>query len=97
LLFVRAVGKKTIGLGYGLVATDFVLASMIPSNGARNGGIILPIALSISETYDSRPDDGTAGRLGTFLINLLYQCDVINGATFLTGPGPGVPVHGLPG
>ncbi len=85
LLFVRAVGKKTIGLGYGLVATDFVLASMIPSNGARNGGIILPIALSISETYDSRPDDGTAGRLGTFLINLLYQCDVIICATFLTG------------
>ena len=85
LLFVRAIGRKTIGLGYALVATDFVLASMIPSNGARNGGVILPIARSVCETYDSRPDDGTAGKLGTFLMNLLYQCDVIICATFLTG------------
>ncbi|MCY7347586.1 MAG: anion permease [Pyrinomonadaceae bacterium] len=85
LLFVRAIGRKTIGLGYALVATDFVLASMIPSNGARNGGVILPIAVGVCETYDSRPDDGTAGKLGTFLMNLLYQCDVIICATFLTG------------
>ena len=85
LLFVRALGRKTLGLGYSLVMTDFVLASVIPSNGARAGGIILPIAKSVSETYESRPDDGTAGKLGTFLMNLLYQCDVIICATFLTG------------
>ena len=85
LIFVRAIGRKTLGLGYALVATDFVMASMIPSNAARNGGVILPIALSISTEYDSRPDDGTAGRLGTFLMNLLYQCEVIICATFITG------------
>ncbi len=85
LLFVRAMGRKTIGLGYALVSTDFILASMIPSNGARNGGVILPIALSICDTYDSKPDDESAGKLGTFLMNLLYQCDVIICATFLTG------------
>jgi DASS family divalent anion:Na+ symporter len=85
LLFVRAIGRKTIGLGYALVATDFLLASMIPSNGARNGGVILPIALGVCETYDSRPEDGTEGKLGTFLMNLLYQCDVVICATFLTG------------
>ena len=85
LLFVRAMGRKTLGLGYSLVATDFVLASMIPSNAARNGGVILPIALGISAEYKSQPDDGTAGRLGTFLMNLLYQCDIIIGATFITG------------
>ncbi|MCA1590908.1 MAG: anion permease, partial [Acidobacteria bacterium] len=85
LLFVKKIGRRTIGVGYALIATDFILASMIPSNGARNGGVILPIAQGISETYDSRPDDGTAGRLGTFLINLLYQCDVIICATFITG------------
>lgn len=85
LLFIRALGRKTIGLGYALIATDFVLASMIPSNAARNGGVILPIAVSISETYDSRPGDGTANRLGAFLMNLLYQCDVIICATFITG------------
>jgi DASS family divalent anion:Na+ symporter len=85
LLFVRLIGHKTLGLGYSLVLTDFVLASAIPSTGARSGGIILPIARSVADTYDSRPDDGTAGRLGTFLMNLLYQCEVILCATFLTG------------
>ncbi|MEO7659539.1 MAG: DASS family sodium-coupled anion symporter [Pyrinomonadaceae bacterium] len=85
LLFIKAIGRKTIGLGYALVSTDFILASMIPSNAARNGGVILPIALGVCETYDSRPDDGTANRLGAFLMNLLYQCDVIICATFITG------------
>lgn len=85
LHFVKLMGHRTLGVGYALVATDFVLASMIPSNGARNGGVILPIAKGITETYNSRPEDGTEGRFGTFLINLLYQCDVIICATFITG------------
>jgi DASS family divalent anion:Na+ symporter len=90
LLLVRLIGKKTLGLGYSLVITDFLLASSIPSTGARSGGIILPIALSVCETYESRPDDGTAGKLGTFLMNLLYQCEVIICATFLTGQASNV-------
>ena len=85
LIFIRLIGRRTLGLGYALVFTDFILASFVPSTGARSGGIILPIARSVSETYDSRPDDGTAGKLGTFLMNLLYQCEVILCATFLTG------------
>jgi divalent anion:Na+ symporter, DASS family len=90
LLFVRFMGGKTLGLGYSLVFTDFILASFIPSTGARSGGIILPIARSASETYDSRPDDGTAEKLGTFLMLLLYQCEVILCATFLTGQASNV-------
>ncbi|HEY0459474.1 MAG TPA: DASS family sodium-coupled anion symporter [Pyrinomonadaceae bacterium] len=90
LIFVRLIGRKTLGLGYALVITDFLLASSIPSTGARSGGIILPIARSVSETYDSRPGDGTAGRLGTFLMNLLYQCEVIICASFLTGQASNV-------
>jgi divalent anion:Na+ symporter, DASS family len=84
LLFVRAIGQNTLGLGYALVLTDGILASVVPSNGARNGGIVLPIARSVAETYDSRPDENPQ-KLGTFLMNLLYQCDVIFCATFLTG------------
>ncbi|MEO8503366.1 MAG: DASS family sodium-coupled anion symporter [Acidobacteriota bacterium] len=84
LLFIRALGKNSLGLGYALVSTDWVLASAIPSNGARSGGILFPIARSIAETYDSRPGD-TAKRLGAFLMILLYQCDVVVCAMFLTG------------
>lgn len=85
LLFIRMMGRRSLGLGYSLVFTDFILASFVPSTGARSGGIILPIARSVSETYDSRPDDGSEARLGTFLMTLLYQCEVILCATFLTG------------
>ncbi|HEV7646137.1 MAG TPA: DASS family sodium-coupled anion symporter [Pyrinomonadaceae bacterium] len=84
LIFIKFLGKKTLGLGYALVLTDWLLASVVPSNGARNGGVILPIARSISETYDSKPGP-SAQKLGAFLMLLLYQCDVIICATFLTG------------
>ncbi|MGB9178830.1 MAG: DASS family sodium-coupled anion symporter [Pyrinomonadaceae bacterium] len=83
-LFIRAIGHRSLGLGYALISTDMVLASVIPSNGARAGGIIFPIAKSLSEAYDSEPGP-TAGRLGAFLMTLVYQCDVIICAMFLTG------------
>lgn len=83
-LFIRAIGHHSLGLGYALVSTDMVLASIIPSNGARAGGIIFPIAKSLSEAYDSEPGE-TAKRLGAFLMVLVYQCDVIVCAMFLTG------------
>ena len=89
MIFIRAIGRHSLGLGYALVATDFVLASVIPSNAARAGGIIFPIAKSLSEAYDSRPGE-TATRLGAFLMTMLYQSDVIICATFLTGQASNV-------
>ena len=83
-LFIRAIGHHSLGLGYALIATDFLLASIIPSNGARSGGVVFPIAKSLSEAYESKPGP-TARRLGAFLMVLLYQCDVIICAIFLTG------------
>jgi DASS family divalent anion:Na+ symporter len=83
-LFIRALGHRSLGLGYALIATDVVLATFIPSNGARSGGIIFPIAKSLAEAYDSKPGP-TAARLGSFLMILLYQCEVVICAMFLTG------------
>jgi len=88
-LFIRAIGRHSLGLGYALVSTDMLLAMVIPSNGARAGGIIFPVAKSLSEAYDSRPGE-TAGRLGAFLMTLIYQCDVIVGAMFITGQASNV-------
>ncbi len=84
LIFIRAIGHRSLGLGYALVGTDMLLAMVIPSNGARSGGIIFPIAKSVAEAYDSRPGP-TARRLGAFLMTLIYQCEVIICAMFLTG------------
>ncbi len=83
-VFIRAIGRHSLGLGYALISTDMVLAMFIPSNGARAGGIIFPIAKSLAEAYDSKPGE-TANRLGAFLMTLIYQCDVIVCAMFLTG------------
>ena len=58
--FIALIGRRTLGLAYGIAATDLVLAPAIPSNTARAGGIIFPIVRSIAKSYDSEPDDGTA-------------------------------------
>ncbi|MEP7355427.1 MAG: DASS family sodium-coupled anion symporter, partial [Acidobacteriota bacterium] len=84
LFFVRAFGKSSLGVAYSLAASDMVLAGMIPSNGARSGGVVLPIARSISELYGSSPGE-TAGRLGSFLMTAVYQAVCITSAMFITG------------
>ena len=83
-LFMALLGRKSLGLGYGLVATDLVLAPAIPSNTARAGGVVFPILRSVAEAYDSRPDDGTARRIGAFLTVVAFQGTVITSAMFLT-------------
>src|SRR5437763_9475233 len=82
--FIRAIGHRSLGLGYALVATDVLMGTFIPSTGARSGGIIFPIAKSLAEAYDSHPGP-SARRLGAFLMTMLYQCEVIICAMFLTG------------
>jgi len=84
LLFIRALGHTSLGLGYSVVASDAVLGMVIPSNGARAGGIVFPIVKSLAEAYESRPGP-TAARLGAFLMLMVYHCDVIVSAMFFTG------------
>ena len=83
-LFIKAIGRHSLGLSYALGSTEAVLATVIPSTGARSGGIIFPIAKSLAEAYDSRPGP-TARRLGAFLMASVYQCNVVVCAMFLTG------------
>jgi DASS family divalent anion:Na+ symporter len=83
-LFMARLGKRTLGLGYGLIATDLVLAPAIPSNTARAGGVIFPILKSVARAYDSNPEDGTARRVGAFLTVTSFQGTVITSAMFLT-------------
>jgi divalent anion:Na+ symporter, DASS family len=83
-LFIKAIGRHSLGLSYALGSTELLLATVIPSTGARSGGIIFPIAKSLAEAYESRPGP-TARRLGAFLMTSVYHCNVIVCATFLTG------------
>ncbi len=83
-LFMAAAGKKSLGLAYSMVATDLVLAPAIPSNTARAGGVIFPVLRSVARAYGSEPDDGTARRIGAFLIKTSFQATLITSAMFLT-------------
>ena len=57
--FMRVLGKSSLGLAYGLVATDLVLAPAIPSNTARAGGVIFPILKSLCASLGSDAALGT--------------------------------------
>lgn len=84
LLFVRRFGHSSLGVSYALAASDTVLATIIPSSGARSGGVILPIVRSIAELYGSRPGV-TAPLLGSFLMVAVYQAVCVSSAMFYTG------------
>ena len=84
LLFVRAVGKTSLGVAYALQMTDVTLASGVPSITARSAGMVLPVARSIAELFESRPGP-TANRLGAYLIAAMYQGSAVACAMFLTG------------
>ncbi|MDX2266801.1 MAG: DASS family sodium-coupled anion symporter [Bryobacter sp.] len=84
LFFVRMVGQTSLGVSYALCLSDLVLATIIPSNGARSGGVILPIVRSVAELYGSSP--GVTGkRIGAFLMTSVYQGICVTTAMFLTG------------
>ena len=83
-LFMRVLGKKTLGLGYGLIGTDLLLAPAIPSNTARTGGIVFPIIKSVAQAYGSDPANGTQRKIGAFLTLAAFQGTVNTSAMFLT-------------
>ncbi len=89
MLFVRSFGGSSLGVSYSLLLSDVTLAAGIPSITARSGGIILPVARSIAELYESRPGP-TASRLGTFLMAAVYQGSTIACAMFMTGQASNV-------
>jgi DASS family divalent anion:Na+ symporter len=88
-VFIELLGKRSLGLAYALVATDTVLASVVPSNSARAGGIVFPVARSMAEAYESTPGQSRR-RLGAFLMTAVYQADVVACAMFLTGQASNV-------
>ncbi|HXJ44393.1 MAG TPA: DASS family sodium-coupled anion symporter [Bryobacteraceae bacterium] len=81
--FVRMFGQTSLGVCYSLGLTDLFLATIIPSAGARSGGVVLPIVRSVAEIYGSRPGE-TASRIGSFLMLGVYQAICISSATLLT-------------
>ncbi len=87
-LFIALLGKKTLGIGYGLTVCELLLAPFTPSNTARGGGIVHPIMRSIAGAFDSDPEKGTESKVGTYLALVNYHANPITSAMFLTATAP---------
>ncbi|WP_282815319.1 DASS family sodium-coupled anion symporter [Hafnia alvei] len=85
LLMIRLLGKRTLGLAYGLAFADLILSPAMPSNTARCGGVIYPIADSLARSFDSRPDDASRSKIGTFLVTCIGNVNDVTAAMFMTG------------
>lgn len=84
LIMIKLLGKRTLGLAYGLAVADLILAPAMPSNTARCGGVIYPIADSLSRSFNSNPEDESRSKIGTFLITCIGNVNDITAAMFMT-------------
>lgn len=78
---MSVLGKNSLGLGYGLVATDLILSPAIPSVTARMGGIVYPIVKALAEIFTGKSHDP---KMGGFLAQAAFQGSAVTSAMFLT-------------
>jgi hypothetical protein len=83
-LFVERFARTPLSLGYSMAAADLVLAPFIPSDTARGGGVVFPIARSVASAFGSEPGP-TAKRMGSFLMLVSFHTTYVASAMFLTG------------
>jgi DASS family divalent anion:Na+ symporter len=85
LLFMRLMGKRTLGLGYGLTITELIISPAMPSITARAGGVLLPITRAIAEVLGSHPDDPESrAKVGRYLILCAFHANIITAGMFIT-------------
>lgn len=83
-LLIGLLGKRSLGLAYGMALTDLAMAPAIPSNTARGGGILFPIIESLALTFESSPQKKTQRKIGAFLMKTAYHANIITSTMFLT-------------
>lgn len=83
--FVKWFGKSALGLSYGLVMGETLIAPCMPSTSARVGGMFLPIIKStLSLSTDGKTDGLTTKKLGSYLIQSQLQSAGNSSGLFLT-------------
>lgn len=87
LLLIKALGRKTLGLGYAVAIADLALAPFTPSNTARSGGIIFPVIKNIPPLYGSTPESRPR-RIGGYIMYVAMATTCITSSMFLTALAP---------
>ena len=88
LVLVKAMGHKTLALGYAVAIADTILAPFTPSNTARSGGTIYPIIRNLPPLYDSQPNHPSMRRVGSYLMWVAIAATSVTSSLFLTGLAP---------
>jgi L-tartrate/succinate antiporter len=88
LVLVRKMGRRTLTLGYAIAAADTILAPFTPSNTARSGGTIYPVIRNLPALYDSKPDDPSSRRIGSYLMWVAIATTCVTSSMFLTALAP---------
>ena len=83
LVLVKALGARTLGLGYAIALSDFVLSPVTPSNTARSAGIIYPIIQNIPPLFGSYPGE-TSRKVGGYIMWVALCATAITGSMFTT-------------
>ena len=88
VLIIRALGRRTLTLGYAIVAIETLLAPFIPSNTARTGGTLFPVIRCLPPLYGSLPNDPSARRIGSYLMWTSISASCVASSLFLTAFAP---------
>jgi len=88
LWLVKAMGRRTLTLGYAVTIADTVLAPFTPSNTARSGGTVFPVIRNLPALYDSLPNDPSSRRIGGYLMWVAIASTCVTSSMFLTGLAP---------
>jgi L-tartrate/succinate antiporter len=88
LLLVRALGKNTLMLGYATTIADTILAPFTPSNTARSAGTIFPVVVNLPPLYDSKPNDPSAQRIGSYVMWTTFAASCVTSSLFMTACAP---------
>jgi L-tartrate/succinate antiporter len=88
LHLVRALGHRTLGLGYAVALADLAFAPFTPSATARSAGTIYPVICHIPELYGSRPHDDTSRLMGSYLLYTALAASFVTSSMFITALAP---------
>ena len=88
LHLVRALGHRTLGLGYAVALADLAFAPFTPSATARSAGTIYPVISHIPQLYGSHPGDGTSRLLGAYLLYTALAVSFVTSSMFITALAP---------
>jgi L-tartrate/succinate antiporter len=88
LLLVKKMGRRTLTLGYAVAASDTILAPFTPSNTARSGGTIYPVIRNLPALYQSKPNDPSARRIGSYLMWVAIATTCVTSSMFVTAMAP---------